>query len=217
MRKILLLSLFLQIIIVTNSQTAVFDFSSADALKPVNIDNIEGNPDGRVSLNGSIFTSGPITITFENSSNNVEWYKSSIVYLPGDCSIIVKNTHAGCKITRIFINATKLQIDDIDISTIPSIEGGFSWENKANIGTFTPKEDSEYTEIKLTSWAMSNINKITVEYYAEGAGIDNISINHDEEATVYYNTLGHIISNDKLSPGIYICKKGNKTSKVLIK
>ncbi len=67
-----------------------------------------------------------------------------------------------------------------------------------------------------------NIRKLTgntISYLAAKAttGIDDIVTDTDSTTAEYYNLQGTSVSADNLTPGLYIVRRGNKTSKVIVK
>ena len=213
MKKFLLLSILVQCAAVAYSQTAVFDFTSAEALKPANVNNIECATDGRVSLAESSFASGPVILSFDG---NAEWYHASRLNLPGYASLIFK-AKEGSSIKSIVLDASGLSMDNesgSDMTTVPAVPNGFTWDT--DNATFKATGDNSFTEVSLTAWGFCKIEKITVEYKSTG-GIDMIVTDRNDAPVEYFNALGRRVSGDNLAPGLYIRRQGNHASKIFVK
>lgn len=61
-------------------------------------------------------------------------------------------------------------------------------------------------------------SSFTVVFVGQTSGIDDIGADtEDDGPAVYYNLQGIRINVENLTPGIYICRQGNKVTKILVK
>lgn len=58
---------------------------------------------------------------------------------------------------------------------------------------------------------------IKVKFTSEKSGISDISVDEPHAETVYYNLNGTRVTSGNLTPGVYLCRRGGKVTKVLVK
>lgn len=198
--------------------TATFDFTSADALAPVNTGNVVPNPDGNYTdLSGKSFTDGAITLTLDKTPNSYsapEWYKGNELMVYNNTYIVLKAQGEDCHISRIVFETNQWSWAP-DVTATPSVANGYTMDD--DTATFTAADNTAYDEVKFDFYDRGKISKITVEYTGNSSGIANIAADTSLPGAEYFNLLGARVSGDSLTPGIYICRQGKHISKILVK
>lgn len=127
----------------------------------------------------------------------------------------------GKKLDKVVITAKYEGLKDRDSSTTIVVSDGGTQtisEDKA-VNTWTANEGSTVTELKYKASDTSATQMAyTVEVSlsdASGAGVAQICAEENEE-TVYYDLTGNRVTG-KLTKGIYLCRKGNVTNKIIVK
>lgn len=203
---------------VSAQSTAVFDFTSADALKEANIDNVEANPTGYATLTGKNFKLGSINLTFNSGSSysNPEWYKASELYVYNNTDMVVTAVGEGCHITKIEFDANQWPyVYDSDVTATPTVANGFKINDSSEYA-FVANADTQYTYVKFDFFDRGRFNKITVTYEGGESSVADIAVDADAQP-VYYNLQGVQVDAGNLTPGLYISRQGTRTTKILVK
>lgn len=203
---------------VSAQSTAVFDFTSADALKEANIDNVEANATGYATLTGKNFKLGPINLTFNSSSSysNPEWYKGSELYVYSSTDMVVTASGEGCHITKIEFDVNQWPyVYDSDITATPATAGGFKINDSGEYA-FVANAGTQYTYVKFDFFDRGRFNKITVTYEGGESSVTDIAVDTNAQP-VYYNLQGVQVDAANLASGLYISRQGSRTAKILIK
>lgn len=126
----------------------------------------------------------------------------------------------GKKLDKVVITAKYEGLKDRDASTTLVVsEGGTQTiSDDKTVNTWTANEGATVTELKYKATdASATQMAYTVEVLlsdASGAGVSQIDAAYNEEA-VYYDLTGNRVTG-KLANGIYVCRKGNVTNKIIV-
>lgn len=109
-----------------------------------------------------------------------------------------------------YIKVTTTKTEQPSFKKLPTI-GDMDYGDDNILYSFSPKEGN------MVPWLVFNrigmVNNTSVP-----TGIEGIATEADGNAPAeYYNMSGMRVNGDNLTPGIYIVRKGSKTTKILVR
>ena len=190
------------------SETAVFDFTAPSFLNPSQNPNSSNSPVCEIA--GVNFTDKQISLVANGGGTSSRlWYAKDHfecrVYNGATITISVKDNSSVIK--GFCINGS--QIDALQVYG-NVLEEGVTYSLSDGVSSF------DINCVSNGSHKRADISSIWIEYLTE-TGIDDVIADGNAEVTVY-SVKGYKVGDtiEGLAPGIYIVKKGSKTSKVVI-
>lgn len=193
------------------AENATFDFTVPSALNPAQTANSSNSPVCEVpdvkftNKNISLMATGGSTtprIWAYRDSYQFRVYNNAIIYvsIAESSSVITGVTVTGSQLDALQINGMTLSDDTSVKVDFPTNVTQFSLDCKTN-----------------GNHKRADITSITVHYLTT-SGIEDVIANDNSDVTVY-NLQGIVVSNstEGLEPGIYIVRRGDKISKIVIR
>lgn len=209
-----------------------FDFNNPSSLNP-SIDNssfiVNGNTQ-YYNVEGESFTNYPFTINISSPGNPYpEVYTPQLfIDYKGDCRL---NTYPYTVLSittneMYYITSVELTFSGTAqrnaLNLVDGQDGTLSG-NVAGVQTYTPADNTIQKSLTLEypgadSGSAKGITNIVIKYNSlDLSDIDNLNFDEYQDCE-YYTLQGVKITNPiSLTPGYYICHRGNKYTKILIK
>lgn len=197
---------------VEGASKATFVFNEPATLNPV--PEIPTADNKSINLDGVTFTSGAIALTFGNGTNT----SNSPVFFYPTGTLEGKLENRIYKGNTMTFTATDAKITKITFTQQngSTTWAGFNSDPEATVDGKTFLYASEPSTVTLTAIGPTRYIIVDVEYVANTA-IEGIESDDNDAPAEYFNLQGVRVNGDNLSKGIYIIRKGSKTSKIFVK
>lgn len=159
--------------------------------------------DGILDIDGLSFEdctlpNGISAVTFNNAGNSISGINNNL-------SITVNNTSTN------EINAEGLKMGNVPVKLL--LRGTF-WHDYALIKNC---EDTSLFELTNSGWSlMADNGGIKILENKIVTGVEDVEAEADGTAE-YFDLRGQRVAADALAPGFYICRKGGKTTKIVVR
>lgn len=189
---------------------ATFNFMDVASLNPAQEDpGTKG-----VNVAGVTFTEGNVQLILaENTNSSVArlWTltnnRGTVLRLYTTDKATIKAIGEGERIAKITFTVADGATCKPIFTTGTYSDSNYTWVSGAADGV---------EEVFFTVEKTSNISKLTVEL-TSSTGIDDITADDNNAPVEYYNLQGMRVKADNLTPGLYIRRQGNKTTKIIVR
>ncbi|MBD5255699.1 MAG: hypothetical protein HDS53_06480 [Barnesiella sp.] len=206
---------------------ATLSFTTEDDLLPHYVGDMTIAPGGEYSasatnnLDGADFIAGDAIISLAKADGTIQprWWESKTISpelrLNPDNTMTISMANDDCRLIKVkFLqgNSAESYFNAIDATAVTNL-GSASFANQ----TWTADPSTRVNQLTLTFKDYCRCGAIDITYVNERESIASITVTpaDSDSPAEYYNLQGIRVTN--LTPGLYIVRRGNVTTKEFIK
>ncbi|MDE6383018.1 MAG: hypothetical protein K2K79_01555 [Paramuribaculum sp.] len=176
---------------------------------------------GTNNLDGAVFEVGDVCVSLSKADGSItpRWWESNTISpelrLNPDNTMTFTTVKDGCRLLEVkFLqgNANATYYNNLDASVSTNL-GASALIDK----TWNAPDDGIVNRLTLVFSDYCRCGSIRITYIDENEGLAGIeTITVGEEPAEYYNLQGVKVTSHRLTPGLYIIRRGSRTTKALV-